>query len=66
MSIGDYYAQTKGLWRGLELYQPISTDQEKDVENQCIYELVGGVNLEYKTTRAQVLSQDPLPSISTM
>lgn len=44
----------------------LSTGQEKDVENQCIYVLLGGVNLEYEIVRAQVLSQDPLSVVNSM
>lgn len=45
------------------MYQPIPAGQEKDFGNRRIYELQGGVNSEYLTGCAQVLSQDHLPSL---
>lgn len=63
-SLRDYYNQIQEVWRELELCHPIPAGQEKDVENRRIYELLGGVNSEYETVRGQVLSQDPLPSVS--
>lgn len=33
---------------------------------QHIYNFLGGLNPEYETVSAQVLSQDPLPSIGTV
>lgn len=32
MSFGDYYAQIQGLWRKVELYEPIPTGQVKAIE----------------------------------
>ena len=36
--------------------------ERKLIEDQHIFELLGGVNLEFQAIRAQVTSQDPLPS----
>lgn len=33
MSLVDYYAQIQGLYRKLELYERIPSNQEKAVEN---------------------------------
>lgn len=38
MSIGHYYARIQGMWREPALYKPAPKGQEKDVEDQCIYD----------------------------
>ena len=40
--------------------------QAKLLEDQHIFELLGGVNPEYELIRTQVTSQDPLPPIGTV
>lgn len=58
-SFDDYYATFRGMWHELSIYQPLNPcnekEQEKNLEVQHIYDLLGGLNLEYETIRAQVL-----------
>ena len=58
------------MWHELSMYEPLNPccekEQEKHIEVQHIYDLLGGLNPEYETVRTQVSSQDPLPLIGTM
>lgn len=54
----------------MELYLSLepccATKQAKLIEDQHIFELLGGVNPEYETICAQVMTLDPLSLIGTM
>ena len=70
LSISDYYAKFRALWRELELYlspKPCcAKKQAKLLEDIHVFELPGGVNPEYETVCSQVTSQDPLHPIGTV
>ena len=70
LSIGDYYSKFRALWKELELYMSLelccAKKERKLLEDQHIFELLGGVNLEFQTVCAHVTSQDPLPLIGTV
>ena len=58
------------MWHELSIYQPLNPccakEHEKYLEVQHIYDLLGGLNPEYETVRAQISSHDPLSSIGTV
>ena len=58
------------MWQELDHYQTFKAkctqdaiDFQKLVEDERIYEFLGGLQAEYDQVRVQILGKDPLPSL---
>lgn len=60
-SLCDYYATLREMWHGLSVYQPLNPccekEQEKTYRGSTYLWSPWGLNSEYETVRAQILSQ---------
>lgn len=72
MNIEDYNAKFRGLWSELALYISPKAfcvedrkEQGKLLEDQQVFDFLGGLNMEYEAIWAQVLRHNPLPPMRT-
>jgi hypothetical protein len=68
--VATYYHKLHSLWQELDHYQNLqpmcvaNTAQiKKMIEEECMYEFLGGLNSEYDPVRVHIFGKEPLPSL---
>ena len=69
-SLNDYYLEKSDLWQELDAIQAKvyhckddAKEDSKNKEEERVFELLAGLNIEYDDTRARILQRDSLPSV---
>jgi hypothetical protein len=71
--VATYFHKLRSLWQELDHYQNLqpmcaanAVQIKKMIEEERIYEFLGGLNSEYDPMRVQIFGKEPLPSLQVV
>lgn len=69
-TVAEYYAKLRALWQEIDYYEdfqatsvPYSKKYQSKIDKLRMFNFLAGLNQEYVQIRAQILSNDPFPTL---